>query len=200
MIDSRTMCPTRMRAAASINPFSSDTCKGLVPSAWNASSTPSNARRSVALSSNGPSTTSTRPLPSLANAVFALAPFRTKIRTATPAKRSWCVRCDATRPVAPMMRTFMAFRFTLGGDSGFTARQPNAFFAHGEDMSTIAQSEQTHRALPLADLSTIDTALRQSDDALREALKSVRAADVGRDLSRRSTEQGQRLLRAADDR
>src|SRR5205814_856550 len=102
MIDSRTMCPTRMRAAASINPFSSDTCKGLVPSAWNASSTPSNARRSV--------------------------------------------------------------------------------------------------ALPLADLSTIDTALRQSDDALREALKSVRAADVGRDLSRRSTEQGQRLLRAADDR
>jgi len=67
-------------------------------------------------------------------------------------------------------------------------------------MSTIAQSEQTHRALPLADLSTIDTALRQSDDALREALKSVRAADVGRDLSRRSAEQGQRLLRAADDR
>ena len=67
-------------------------------------------------------------------------------------------------------------------------------------MSTIAQSEQTHRAVPLADLSTIDTALRQSDDALREALKSVRSADVGRDLSRRSTEQGRRLLRAADDR
>src|SRR5260221_13232114 len=67
-------------------------------------------------------------------------------------------------------------------------------------MSTIAQSEQTPRAVPLADLSTIDTALRQSDDALREALKSVRSADVGRDLSRRSVEQGRRLLRAADDR
>jgi magnesium transporter len=68
-------------------------------------------------------------------------------------------------------------------------------------MSTIAQSEErVRRALPLADLSEIDAALAVEGDQLREALKKVRAADVGRDLSRRSVEECQRLLRATDDR
>jgi len=68
-------------------------------------------------------------------------------------------------------------------------------------MSSIAEPEQTpRRALPVADLSAVDAALPHGDDALREALKSVRAADVGRDLARRSVHEGRRLLCATDDR
>jgi magnesium transporter len=68
-------------------------------------------------------------------------------------------------------------------------------------MSALTQTEQpVRRAVPEADLSIIDAALRQPGDALRDALKKVRSADVGRDLSRRSVEQGQRLLKASDDR
>ena len=68
-------------------------------------------------------------------------------------------------------------------------------------MSTIAQTEQpVRRAVPQADLSLIDAALRREGDALRDALKKVRAADVGRDLSRRSVDHGRRLLKASDDR
>src|SRR5262249_45450548 len=68
-------------------------------------------------------------------------------------------------------------------------------------MSSIAQAEEpVRRAVPFADLSAIDVALKKPDDALREALKTVRAADVGRDLSRRTIEQGRRILSATDDR
>jgi len=52
----------------------------------------------------------------------------------------------------------------------------------------------------VADLSGVDAALPQGDEALREALKKVRAADVGRDLARRSLEDSKRLVCATDDR
>jgi magnesium transporter len=68
-------------------------------------------------------------------------------------------------------------------------------------MSGAAGSDQPVRsAVPLADLSTIDAALAKDDAALREAVKRVRPADLGRDLSRRSLDQGGRVLRAIDDR
>lgn len=68
-------------------------------------------------------------------------------------------------------------------------------------MSSSVESEKPpRRALPVADLSTVDAALPQGDEALRQAMKGVRAADVGRDLSRRSVPEGSRLLRASDDR
>jgi magnesium transporter len=54
--------------------------------------------------------------------------------------------------------------------------------------------------VPLADLSIIDAAFAKDDAALRDAVKRVRPADLGRDLSRRSVDDGQRLLRAIDDR
>lgn len=68
-------------------------------------------------------------------------------------------------------------------------------------MSSMAEPEErVRRALPVADLSDVDAALGLGDDRLREALQKVRAADVGRDLSRRSVEEGRKLLRASDDR
>ena len=69
-------------------------------------------------------------------------------------------------------------------------------------MSSLAGpgQEPINRALPMADLSGVDAALPQGDEALREALKKVRAADVGRDLSRRSVEQSHRLVCATDER
>ncbi len=69
-------------------------------------------------------------------------------------------------------------------------------------MSSLAGPEEKpiNRALPMADLSGVDAALPQGDEALREALKKVRAADVGRDLSRRSVEQSHRLVCATDER
>jgi magnesium transporter len=67
-------------------------------------------------------------------------------------------------------------------------------------MSSIAEPEPPRRALPVADLSELDAALPRGDEALRDALRKVRAADVGRDLARRSVEQGHRLLCATDDR
>ncbi len=69
-------------------------------------------------------------------------------------------------------------------------------------MSSLAgpEEEPINRALPVADLSGIDAALPRGEEALREALKKVRAADVGRDLSRRSLENSHRLVCATDDR
>ena len=69
-------------------------------------------------------------------------------------------------------------------------------------MSSLAgaQEQTVKSALPIADLSGIDAALPQGEEALREALKKVRAADVGRDLSRRSVEQSRRLVCATDER
>jgi len=68
-------------------------------------------------------------------------------------------------------------------------------------MSSITEPEdRPRRALPVADLSQVDAALPHGDEALREALKTVRAADVGRDFARRSVHEGRRLLCATDDR
>ncbi len=68
-------------------------------------------------------------------------------------------------------------------------------------MSGAPDAEEVVRsAVPIPDLSVIDTALSRGGDALREAVKRVRPADLGRDLSRRSLEHGARILDAIDDR
>ena len=56
-------------------------------------------------------------------------------------------------------------------------------------------------AVPVADLGAVDAALAAGgEDALREALRKVRPADLGRDLSRRSIDEGRRILAASEDR
>ncbi len=60
--------------------------------------------------------------------------------------------------------------------------------------------EEVHSAVPVPDLTVIDDALRVGPDAIREAVKKVRPADLGRDLSRRPHEQARALLDAIDDR
>ncbi len=67
-------------------------------------------------------------------------------------------------------------------------------------MSGGADIEQVKSAVPLADLSVIDRALHGPDDQLREAVRSVRPADLGRDLSRRSIDDSLRLFSAIEDR
>jgi magnesium transporter len=67
-------------------------------------------------------------------------------------------------------------------------------------MSSGIEAEAVKNAVPLADLSVIDTALKGDDAGLREAVKRVRPADLGRDLSRRSIEDSRRLFEAIDDR
>jgi flagellar motor switch protein FliG len=64
-----------------------------------------------------------------------------------------------------------------------------------------AQAEEVVRsAVPIPDLSIIDEALAATPQRLREAVQSVRPADLGRDLSRRTIAQGRKLLEASDDR
>ena len=64
-----------------------------------------------------------------------------------------------------------------------------------------AQAEEVVRsAVPIPDLSIIDEALAATPDRLRKAVQSVRPADLGRDLSRRTIAQGRKLLEASDDR
>jgi magnesium transporter len=60
--------------------------------------------------------------------------------------------------------------------------------------------EEVHSAVPVPDLSAIDAALRAGPDAIKHAVKKVRPADLGRDLSRRSPEEARSLLDAIDDR
>jgi magnesium transporter len=67
-------------------------------------------------------------------------------------------------------------------------------------MSSGMEAEKVASAVPLADLTIIDRALDGSEDELREAVKRVRPADLGRDLSRRSIEVGRRLFNSMDDR
>lgn len=55
-------------------------------------------------------------------------------------------------------------------------------------------------AVPIADLSVIDAALRGDPATLKEAVKKVRPADLGRDLSRRPIRESAALLEASDDR
>jgi magnesium transporter len=61
--------------------------------------------------------------------------------------------------------------------------------------------ELPHTAVPVPDLSILDRALHGDDAAaLKHALKNIRPADLGRELSRRSVAEGTKLLRAIDDR
>ena len=67
-------------------------------------------------------------------------------------------------------------------------------------MSAGLEGEQVTSAVPVADLSIIDTALDGSAEDLKEAVKRVRPADIGRDLSRRSIDDARRIFDAMDDR
>ena len=60
--------------------------------------------------------------------------------------------------------------------------------------------EPVKSAVPVADLSVLDAALRGGADALSSALKRLRPADVGRDLSRRDPSDVKRIVEASDDR
>lgn len=55
-------------------------------------------------------------------------------------------------------------------------------------------------ALAVADLSSLDRALKQDDTALAAALEKLRPADVGRDLSRRTVDAGRRIVETSSDR
>jgi magnesium transporter len=63
-----------------------------------------------------------------------------------------------------------------------------------------AGEEVVRSAVPIADLTAIDHALHAGGDALKAAVKQVRPADLGRDLSRRPLAEGRAILDAIDDR
>lgn len=67
-------------------------------------------------------------------------------------------------------------------------------------MSGGVSEEPVKSAVPIADLSILDGALSGGEEALREALKKLRPADVGRDLSRRDPRVVKRIVEASDDR
>jgi magnesium transporter len=68
-------------------------------------------------------------------------------------------------------------------------------------MSAGPSGETVKVVVPLADLSAVEEALGRGDpDALRTALRAVRPADVGRELSRLTLQDCKRLLEALDDR
>ena len=67
-------------------------------------------------------------------------------------------------------------------------------------MSGGASEEVVRSAVPIADLSVVEQALRGDVQTLKAALKKVRPADIGRDLSRRAISVGCRILEASDDR
>ena len=67
--------------------------------------------------------------------------------------------------------------------------------------SVSASAEEGPKtALPVADLSELERALRPRGPDLAAVLKKLRPADVGRDLSRRTVHEGATILAAADDR
>lgn len=55
-------------------------------------------------------------------------------------------------------------------------------------------------ALVVADLSSLDVALKKDEAALKAALATLRPADVGRDLSRRTVDAGRRIVEASSER
>jgi magnesium transporter len=67
-------------------------------------------------------------------------------------------------------------------------------------MSQSPTEEIVKSAVPIPDLSPIDRALEGDGGTLAEALRKFRPADLGRDLSRRSVEEGRRLFEASDGR
>jgi magnesium transporter len=64
----------------------------------------------------------------------------------------------------------------------------------------VGGEEEVRSAVPVPDLAAIDAALNKGPAALKDAVKKVRPADLGRDLSRRPPEQARALLDAIDDR
>jgi magnesium transporter len=60
--------------------------------------------------------------------------------------------------------------------------------------------DEARSAVPVADLRPIDAALYAGADALKAAVKQVRPADLGRDLSRRPIAEARAILDAIDDR
>src|SRR4051812_39177137 len=67
-------------------------------------------------------------------------------------------------------------------------------------MNGGGSEEVVRSAVPIADLSVVEHALRGDAQTLKAALKQVRPADIGRDLSRRAISVGCRILEASDDR
>ncbi len=67
-------------------------------------------------------------------------------------------------------------------------------------MSATTEEAPPKSAVPIADLTEVDRALRRGGERLREALRKVRPADVGRDLARRTPEKAARILESVDER
>ncbi|HUJ62834.1 MAG TPA: magnesium transporter [Kofleriaceae bacterium] len=63
------------------------------------------------------------------------------------------------------------------------------------DAEPVAKS-----AVPIPDLSALDAALREGGGTLARAVRAVRPADLGRDLTRRPIREARALLAAVDDR
>lgn len=67
-------------------------------------------------------------------------------------------------------------------------------------MSAPAGEDAPKTALPVADLSELERALRPRGPDLAGTIKNLRPADIGRDLSRRTVKEGAMILGATDDR
>jgi len=61
-------------------------------------------------------------------------------------------------------------------------------------MSGSVDQESVRSAVPVANLSALDAALVQGDEVVRETLRKLRPADVGRDLSRRDVDEARRTV------
>src|SRR5688572_24882630 len=67
-------------------------------------------------------------------------------------------------------------------------------------MAAPVEDDAPKSAVPLADVSLLDRALKGDDASLVKCLKRMRPADVGRDLSRRTTDAAARVLTVSDER
>src|SRR5689334_6270769 len=67
-------------------------------------------------------------------------------------------------------------------------------------MSGASSEEVVRSAVPVADMSALDNALGQGADVLKKACTTLRPADLGRELSRRSAAESRTIFDALDDR
>jgi magnesium transporter len=67
-------------------------------------------------------------------------------------------------------------------------------------MSGAHTEEEVHTAVPIPDLSFLDEVIGGDLAGLKAAVQRIRPADLGRELSRRSLDEGRRLVEAYDDR
>ncbi|MFO0562774.1 MAG: magnesium transporter [Polyangiales bacterium] len=67
-------------------------------------------------------------------------------------------------------------------------------------MSASVDQEASKSAVPIADLTALDRALRGNGAPLEEVLKTYRPADIGRDFARRTVSICQKILAASDAR